>query len=211
MYHKNRGNRRYQTYLKSKRKENIVHNLNNYWHYKHFGQYRKGKIHCSCAMCSAKTNTNINKSNGPVCNIITYTNRLSVTNHRKGKKNYKISDIKKLEKLDYEDEINMTNRDLAIKAAMYANENWIRDYTEQELYNLYDEGFIDFIPNIHTLDELGRIAIDDFGGFIALPIEEFEYYQTNTGEFDYATWAKEVIVEQECGGVFTPYGYIAIV
>ena len=161
-------------------------------------------------MCSYKTNTKINKSNGPVDDKRVWFGRLTVTNHRYGKKNYKFSDIKKLEKLNYKDEMNMTNRDLAIKAAIYANENWIKDYTEQELYDLYDEGFIDFIPNIHTLDELGRIAIDEIGGFIALPIEEFEYYQTNNGEFDYEKWAKELIIEQECGGVFTPYGYIAI-
>jgi len=41
--------------------------------YRHFGQYRKGKIHCSCPLCRAKV-----KYNG-----------------------YKISDIKKLEKLKY--------------------------------------------------------------------------------------------------------------
>ena len=28
-----------------------------YWHYNHDGQYSKGKIHCSCRMCSSKTNT----------------------------------------------------------------------------------------------------------------------------------------------------------
>ena len=28
-----------------------------YWFYKHDGQYSKGKIHCSCPICAAKTNT----------------------------------------------------------------------------------------------------------------------------------------------------------
>ena len=35
------------------RKKDIA---NRYWHYKHDGQYSKGKIHCSCWMCSGKTN-----------------------------------------------------------------------------------------------------------------------------------------------------------
>lgn len=94
MIHKNRGNRRYQTYLKAKRKERICHELNDYWRYPHFGMFRKGKIHCSCPMCSAKTNSKINKSNGPVCKG--RESRMAVTNKRHGRKNYKFSDLKKI-------------------------------------------------------------------------------------------------------------------
>ena len=56
MIHRHRGNRRWMTYRKAKRKARIVHELNDYWYYPHFGQYRKGKIHCSCPRCAAKTN-----------------------------------------------------------------------------------------------------------------------------------------------------------
>lgn len=99
MIHRHRGNRRYQTYLKAKRKERIVHELNDYWYYPHFGQYRKGKIHCSCPMCAAKTNTRMNKSRGPVSSSTSDVrhvrgSRLSVTNQRYGKKNYKCSELR---------------------------------------------------------------------------------------------------------------------
>ena len=88
-----RGSRRYQTYLKAKRKQDIVHELYDYWYYPAFGYYRKGKIHCSCPMCSAKTNSKINKSRGPVDSSRNFC-RMSTTNSRYGKKNYKISELK---------------------------------------------------------------------------------------------------------------------
>jgi hypothetical protein len=99
MIHHNRGNRRDTTEAKVKRKMKIVHDLNDYWFYPHEGQYRKGKIHCSCPMCAAKTNSRLNKSAGPVYNApinpetgrpITgnHGSRLAVTNGRYGKKNY---------------------------------------------------------------------------------------------------------------------------
>ena len=61
MIHKNRCNRRFTTRNKAKRKRKIINELiNPEWNsvewYKHFGQYRKGKIHCSCPICRAKTN-----------------------------------------------------------------------------------------------------------------------------------------------------------
>ena len=101
MIHRHRGNRRYQTYLKAKRKARIVHELNDYWFYPHFGQYRKGKIHCSCPMCAAKTNTRVNKSRGAVSSSPTDARhvrgcRLSVTNRRYGKKNYKFSELRSI-------------------------------------------------------------------------------------------------------------------
>ncbi len=37
------------------RKKGIVKRLGGYWNYKYDGQYAKGKIHCSCGMCSTKT------------------------------------------------------------------------------------------------------------------------------------------------------------
>ena len=37
------------------RKKRIIHELIDYWGYKHDGVLSKGKIHCSCWMCSGKT------------------------------------------------------------------------------------------------------------------------------------------------------------
>lgn len=98
---RHRGNRRYTTFVKAKRKAKIVHEMNDYWHYKYFGQYRKGKIHCSCPLCAAKTNNQINKSRGPLSQNRRLS-RLSVTNSRYGKKNYKISERRKIDKMDCE-------------------------------------------------------------------------------------------------------------
>lgn len=99
MIHHHRGNRRDITDSKVKRKIKIVHDLNDYWFYKHEGQYRKGKIHCSCPMCSAKTNAKINKSKGRVDGSNRRLCRLAVTNERYGKKNYKHSDKQKIDNL----------------------------------------------------------------------------------------------------------------
>ena len=52
---RNRAWRRHKNYTKAKRKQRIVHEQNDYWHYPYFGQYIKGKIHCSCPMCAYKT------------------------------------------------------------------------------------------------------------------------------------------------------------
>lgn len=37
------------------RKKRIIHSQDDYWNYKFSGQLSKGKIHCSCWMCSSKT------------------------------------------------------------------------------------------------------------------------------------------------------------
>jgi hypothetical protein len=109
MIHRNRGNRRDITESKVERKKRIIHKLNDYWFYKHEGMLRKGKIHCSCPMCAAKTNAKYSKSRGPVfdktaTNPLTGNhygrrgNRVPATNCRYGKKNWKISDRKKIDK-----------------------------------------------------------------------------------------------------------------
>lgn len=46
---------RFQRYVHIARKKRIIKEQNNYWYYKHEGELDKGKIHCSCWMCSAKT------------------------------------------------------------------------------------------------------------------------------------------------------------
>ena len=51
-------NRGYYRIMRKKhinRKKRINHALNDYWNYKFEGQLSKGKIHCSCGACMAKT------------------------------------------------------------------------------------------------------------------------------------------------------------
>lgn len=98
MIHKNRGNRRKTDWAKAIRKQEIVHDQHDYWRYPSLGYYRKGKIHCSCPMCSAKTNDCINKSNGAVDGSGRNGTRLTGTHMRYGKKNWKISDRKKIDR-----------------------------------------------------------------------------------------------------------------
>lgn len=38
-----------------RRKQNIIHSQNDYWHVEHAGMLSKGKIHCSCPMCRHKS------------------------------------------------------------------------------------------------------------------------------------------------------------
>lgn len=46
---------RHQRFRVINRKKRIIKEQNNYWHYRHEGELSKGKIHCSCWMCSGKT------------------------------------------------------------------------------------------------------------------------------------------------------------
>ena len=46
---------RHQRFRVINRKKKIIKDQNGYWHYTHEGVLSKGKIHCSCWMCSAKT------------------------------------------------------------------------------------------------------------------------------------------------------------
>lgn len=95
-----RQKRRRTDYLKAKRKNRIAKRVYNGGWEAPFGYFRKGKIHCSCPMCSGKTNSSINKSKGPTSEVrIGHISRLAVTNKRYGKKSYKPSDMKKVDKL----------------------------------------------------------------------------------------------------------------
>lgn len=120
---RNRAWRRYKNYTKARRKRDI--DLNSHWWpanyaalfnyevreqrigwYDNLHQYSKNKIHCSCPMCSAKTNTRKSKGNGPVSSR--YANHhFGTSNERYGKKNYKVSDKKKIQKLNYDYKENM--------------------------------------------------------------------------------------------------------
>ena len=58
-----------------------------YWHYKYDGMYSKGKIHCSCGMCSAKTRNKKYK-------------RRHVHGNYAPNINYKHSDLQKIQSMD---------------------------------------------------------------------------------------------------------------
>lgn len=92
----NRGVRYDATKKKAERKAAVDRAVHGSCSYPSFGYYRKGKIHCSCAMCAAKTNGRINKSRGPVSEDHRGT-RLAVTNGRYGRKNYCAADKRKVD------------------------------------------------------------------------------------------------------------------
>lgn len=86
------GENRRRSILKALRKKRIDRDIYSYLdrshgYYNNLHQYSKNKIHCSCPMCAAKT-----KNKGP----------------RKKKwwappRNYKISDVRKIQRLEYEE------------------------------------------------------------------------------------------------------------
>lgn len=93
------GENRRRSFIKALRKRRIDRNVSypfyyrgtekpdNYGFYDNLHQYSKNKIHCSCPMCSAKTrNKGKSKHKGMSRPI-----------------NYKHSDIKKLQRLEYQE------------------------------------------------------------------------------------------------------------
>lgn len=85
-----RENRRLSI-LKALRKRRIDHDVTpydrDYGFYNNLHQYSKNKIHCSCPMCSAKTRNKGNSKHKGMSRPI----------------NYKISDVRKINRLEYED------------------------------------------------------------------------------------------------------------
>lgn len=49
-----RAERRKNNFNHIKKKKNLIHSLMGSDWYKHDGQYSKGKIHCSCPLCTGK-------------------------------------------------------------------------------------------------------------------------------------------------------------
>ncbi|MDV3426914.1 MAG: hypothetical protein LIR50_06965 [Bacillota bacterium] len=78
--------RRHNDWTKAIRKRNICHEAYRWEYYDNLHQYSKNKIHCSCPMCSAKTNGNI----------------LWRAGGRHQGKNYCIKDLKRIEEMIYE-------------------------------------------------------------------------------------------------------------
>lgn len=85
---RNRGYYRNMRAKHIRRKKKLTFNFGTGWGYEHDGMYSKGKIHCSCSMCSRKTN---NKGK----------NRLKHGNYHSSK-DWKHSDLQKIQKMDNE-------------------------------------------------------------------------------------------------------------
>jgi hypothetical protein len=87
-----RAERRHNDWAKAIRKRNIVKDV---WHdgtelYDNLHQYSKNKVHCSCHLCSCKTNNKGKRRN-------MYGNYAPAHNPS-------VSDMKKIERMDYEDD-----------------------------------------------------------------------------------------------------------
>lgn len=85
------GENRRRSIIKALRKKRIDQDIYGYLdrehgYYKNLHQYSKNKIHCSCPICSAKSNKY--KGRGPLIN-------------------YKISDIRKLQKMEESEKEDM--------------------------------------------------------------------------------------------------------
>ena len=87
------GENRRRSILKALRKKRIDQDIYGYLnrehgYYNNLHQYSKNKIHCSCHICSSKTNgSGYNRFKRVVPGA-----------------DYKISDVKKIQKLEYEDD-----------------------------------------------------------------------------------------------------------
>lgn len=68
MIHRHRGNRRKQDAAKAIRKRKLAKELYQLDWYDNLHEYSKGKIHCSCPMCRAKTNGKKNIKTGSTSN-----------------------------------------------------------------------------------------------------------------------------------------------
>ena len=101
MIHRHRGNRRKQNITKALRKAKIIKNLHDYWSYNSLHELSKGKIHCSCGICTIKTNSSYVKSRGPVDPNRNFC-RPACTNYRYGRKCWSPADRKKIDNMNYQ-------------------------------------------------------------------------------------------------------------
>ena len=90
---KSRAERRHDDWTKAIRKRNIDRDLQSslfcYDWYDNLHQYSKNKIHCSCPLCAAKT-----------------SNKGWYAYYGGGTKNWKISDRRKMDEMDYDEEFD---------------------------------------------------------------------------------------------------------
>ncbi len=99
-----------------------------YWTVKYLGQLNKGKIHCSCGMCMSKTR---NKS------------RRHISGNYAPSINYKISEFRKIEKMDY-DESNWASekKELLLDELFDSKYSYLKDKISEEEYNYLKESYI---------------------------------------------------------------------
>lgn len=95
---RSRAERRKLNAKKAKRKQALASAVNGIT-YDHLHEYSKNKIHCSCPMCSGMSKTNSKKVNKGGAKPQIRFSGFGTTNHRKGK-NYKPSEIRKIEAMD---------------------------------------------------------------------------------------------------------------
>lgn len=95
----NRAKRRKLNIIKALRKKKIAEHIYGISYYDNLHQYSKNKVHCSCPMCSGMAKTNSKHINKGGINLQGGNFRFGTTNHRKGK-NYSISDLKQIERMD---------------------------------------------------------------------------------------------------------------
>ena len=88
-----------------------------YWNVKHLGQLSKGKIHCSCPMCRAKTRNKGNRRS--------YSPSI----------NYKPSELRKIEKMKW-DETNWENEKYVISKEEQFDESywWLQIKLSEDNY-----------------------------------------------------------------------------
>ena len=94
MIHKNCGYRRRATSIKAKRKAKIWREIID-WDVPVLGYFRKSRFNFT----SAKTNDKAIKSRGPVDG--NRSGRIATTHMRYGKKNWKLSDRRKVDSMNY--------------------------------------------------------------------------------------------------------------
>lgn len=96
---RSRAERRKLNAKKAKRKQQLAAAVNGI-KYDNLHEYSKNKIHCSCPSCSGLSKTGSKKVNKGGANPQVRHGSFGTTNHRKGK-NYKPSEIRKIEAMDY--------------------------------------------------------------------------------------------------------------
>ena len=98
---RSRHTRRKKDAHKAIRKQKIAQEVYSYEWYDNLHEYSKGKIHCSCPMCSgaSKTNTKALRTKGHGKKPGSAS--IGTTNHRNGK-NWTVADLRKIKSMEGE-------------------------------------------------------------------------------------------------------------
>lgn len=78
---------RKKSFAKAKRKQNLCRKFYGFEYYNNLHQYNKNKIHCSCPLCRAKTGKH----------------KMAWSGGRTNGKNWKHSDLKKINQMEWDD------------------------------------------------------------------------------------------------------------